>query len=94
MSPAPSGGAEWWDQRYSHPSLLYGFRPNSFLVVAEVMLPRAARVLVLGDGEGRNGVWLAGQGHHVVSVDFSAVAMQKAIQVLGPAPTLPQSHLL
>ncbi len=78
MSPAPSGGAEWWDQRYSHTNLLYGFRPNNFLVEAEVMLPRAARVLVLGDGEGRNGVWLAGQAHHVVSVDFSGVAVQKA----------------
>lgn len=34
-----------------------------------------------GDGEGRNGVWLAQQGHHVTSVDASSVGLQDP----GPA---------
>jgi cyclopropane fatty-acyl-phospholipid synthase-like methyltransferase len=36
------------------------------------------RALVVGDGEGRNGVWLAKQGLDVLSVDASAVGMDKA----------------
>lgn len=67
-----------WNQRYSHPNYLFGYRPNDFLVSAEVMLRRGSRVLVLGDGEGRNGVWLAKQGHRVTTVDLSEVGAEKA----------------
>lgn len=75
--------AELWDQRYDDPRLLFGERPNDFLVEAEVMIPRRSkteggRVLVIADGEGRNGVWLAKQGHEVVTVDISAVGVAKA----------------
>lgn len=77
---------EFWDDRYSDPRYLFGERPNDFLVEAEVMIPRptgagrseGGRVLVLADGEGRNGVWLARQGHRVTTVDFSAVGVDKA----------------
>ena len=34
--------------------------------------------LAVADGEGRNGVWLAEQGLHVLSVDISRVAQDKA----------------
>lgn len=67
-----------WDDRYSHPNFLYGYRPNDFLVAAEVMLPRRGRVLVLGDGEGRNGTWLAQKGHRVTTVDLSSIGADKA----------------
>ncbi|MGJ6980933.1 class I SAM-dependent methyltransferase [Aestuariimicrobium soli] len=74
---------EGWDERYRDPRYLFGERPNDFLVEAEVMIPRRSateggRVLVLADGEGRNGVWLARQGHRVTTVDFSAVGVDKA----------------
>ncbi|GAA1394557.1 class I SAM-dependent methyltransferase [Luteococcus peritonei] len=67
-----------WDERYSHPNHVYGYRPNDFLVSAEVMLRRGSRVLVIGDGEGRNGVWLAQKGHRVTTVDLSEVGAAKA----------------
>jgi SAM-dependent methyltransferase len=35
-------------------------------------------VLAVADGEGRNGVWLAGQGLDVLSLEFSPIAQQKA----------------
>jgi cyclopropane fatty-acyl-phospholipid synthase-like methyltransferase len=35
-------------------------------------------VLSLGEGEGRNAVWLSGQGHDVTAVDASVVGLQKA----------------
>lgn len=70
--------AEDWDARYAHPNHVYGYRPNDFLVAQERMLRRGARVLCLGDGEGRNGVWLASRGHDVVSLDFSRAGLDKA----------------
>ena len=70
--------AEDWDARYAHPNHVYGYRPNDFLAANELMLRRGSRVLCLGDGEGRNGVWLAGRGHDVVSLDFSRTGLDKA----------------
>ncbi|AQP45099.1 methyltransferase domain-containing protein [Tessaracoccus flavus] len=70
--------AELWDSRYSHPNYLFGYRPNDFLKAQARLLRPGSRVLCLGDGEGRNGVWLAERGHSVVSLDFSGVALAKA----------------
>ena len=68
----------FWDARYRVDGFLYGTRPNAFLVEQAYLLNPGMRILVVGDGEGRNGVWLAEQGLKVVSVDFSPVALQKA----------------
>ncbi|MFT3887486.1 MAG: class I SAM-dependent methyltransferase [Arachnia sp.] len=70
--------ADDWDARYAHPNHVFGYKPNDFLAAHERMLRRGARVLCLGDGEGRNGVWLAQRGHDVVSVDYSRVGLRKA----------------
>lgn len=71
----------FWDARYQGDGFLYGTRPNAFLVEHAYLLDPGMRVLVVGDGEGRNGVWLAEQGLKVVSVDFSPVALQKAAKL-------------
>ena len=80
MSPSGSGSLDpqFWDTRYSHPNHLYGYKPNDFLKANEIMLRRGSRVLSIGDGEGRNGVWLAQRGHHVTTVDYSEVGVEKA----------------
>lgn len=67
-----------WDERFSGEDYHYGVTPNGFLVEQSHRLPTRAEVLVPGDGEGRNGVWLADQGHRVTSVDGSAVGLDKA----------------
>lgn len=69
---------EYWNQRYSHPNHVFGYRPNDFLAAQARFLKPGSRVLCLGDGEGRNGVFLASRGHDVVSLDFSSVALAKA----------------
>lgn len=69
--------AEFWDQRYQHPNLLFGHKPNDFLKSSAHMLKGATTVLCLGDGEARNGVWLAERGYRVTSLDFSSVAQDK-----------------
>lgn len=71
----------FWDQFFSQPSYKYGTEPNAFLAAHAGRLPAGGRVLVPGDGEGRNGVWLAQQGFQVLSVDGSAVALGKARQL-------------
>jgi hypothetical protein len=68
----------FWDQRFAEPGFKYGTEPNAFLRDQAHRLSPASQVLVPGDGEGRNGVWLAAQGHGVTSVDNSAVGLQKA----------------
>ncbi|WP_020650267.1 SAM-dependent methyltransferase [Solimonas variicoloris] len=69
---------EFWDQRYAAPEYAYGTTPNRFLTTAAAALPAHADVLLPGDGEGRNGVWLAQQGHRVLSVDQSQTGLDKA----------------
>jgi len=68
----------FWDQRFAEPGFKYGLEPNVFLQEHAARLAPASRVLLPGDGEGRNGVWLAQQGHQVTSADMSAIGLQKA----------------
>jgi len=72
---------EFWDNRYASQEYAYGTAPNAGLVALEHLLPRSARVLVPGDGEGRNGVWLATRGHQVCVVDQSAEGLRKCAQL-------------
>jgi SAM-dependent methyltransferase len=69
---------ERWQTRFSAPDYVFGKEPNAFLKSQAALLPRSGRALSAADGEGRNGVWLAGQGLEVVSVDFSSAGQEKA----------------
>jgi SAM-dependent methyltransferase len=75
-----SMSSEQWDRRYAGSELLWTAQPNRFLVAEVAELP-PGRALDLACGEGRNAVWLAGQGWQVTGVDFSAVALEKARQL-------------
>ncbi len=66
-----------WDQRYGEETYAYGTEPNEFLVAMAEELP-AGRLLCLGEGEGRNAVWLAQQGYEVTAVDTSGIGLRKA----------------
>lgn len=68
----------FWDQNFSVAGFKYGTSPNAFLVEQARRLTPASDVLVPGDGEGRNSVWLAQQGHRVTAMDASSVGLQKA----------------
>ncbi len=68
-----------WDARYSEPGHAYGTRPNDFLVeAARRFLPPGGEILSLGEGEGRNAVYLAGLGFRVTGLDASPVGLEKA----------------
>jgi SAM-dependent methyltransferase len=64
--------------RYAEDGFAYGEQPNRFLTSVADQIRPGGRVLVPGDGEGRNGVWLARQGFVVTSVDMSKVGCEKA----------------
>ena len=66
-----------WDERYASEEYLYGREPNGFLVSMVDHLPKG-QVLCLGEGEGRNGVWLARLGFEVTALDASGVGLAKA----------------
>jgi 2-polyprenyl-3-methyl-5-hydroxy-6-metoxy-1,4-benzoquinol methylase len=69
---------ERFDERYSEPGYHYGTEPNEFLRAQRHLLVPGQKALVPGDGEGRNGAWLAMQGLDVVTFDLSPVGVEKA----------------
>lgn len=69
-----------WDERYNTEEYVYGTKPNDFLVSVIDQVPRG-RVLCLGEGEGRNAVYLAKQGSTVMAVDSSSVGLAKATKL-------------
>jgi len=67
-----------WDERYREPGFAYGTGPNDFLAESVSLLPSKSNILCLGEGEGRNAVFLAARGHRVTAVDSSEVGLAKA----------------
>lgn len=67
-----------WNERYAADAYFYGTQPNDFLVAqASRLWQPGQRILCLAEGEGRNAVWLAGQGLQVTGVDLSDVGLDK-----------------
>ncbi len=86
----------FWDQQYSVPDFKYGTQANWFLRNQAAHLHPGSAVLLPGDGEGRNSVWLARRGHHVTAVDNSRVGLEKASRLAsenGVALALIQADL-
>jgi hypothetical protein len=65
-----------WNQRYEEDGYAYGTQPNDFL--REQAHRLQGPVLSLAEGEGRNGVFLAGKGLAVTGIDSSDVGLRKA----------------
>jgi len=70
-----------WDKKYAGGTeRLFGDAPSEY--VREVLARSdfdARSALCLGDGDGRNGGWLASRGIAVTAVDISAVATAQAL---------------
>jgi SAM-dependent methyltransferase len=87
MSKKPTGSSqrpvvapqvEFWDQRYTEAGFSFGEKPNAWLAAQRSRFKVGQRALVPGDGEGRNGVWLAELGLNVTTVDASRIGVHKA----------------
>ncbi len=73
--------AEFWDARYATDDYIFGTAPNAFLASQAALIRPGMRALAVADGEGRNGVWLAGQGVSVHAIDVSQLALDKAARL-------------
>jgi len=69
-----------WGDRYrdAGEAYLFGTAPNRFLAHRAALLANGRTALSVGDGEGRNSVWLAEQGLDVTAVEISAIGIEKA----------------
>jgi SAM-dependent methyltransferase len=67
-----------WDDRYEGGGFQFGEAPNRYLESLAPRLRPGMRALAVGDGEGRNGVWLAQRGLAVTALDWSPVGLDKS----------------
>jgi SAM-dependent methyltransferase len=69
-----------WDTRYrdAGDDYLFGTEPAAFLARREALFSAGESAFLVGDGDGRNSVWLAQRGLVVTAIDISAVASTKA----------------
>ncbi|HEX6724578.1 MAG TPA: class I SAM-dependent methyltransferase [Gaiella sp.] len=79
-SVRPGFAREDWNARYAQKELLWSAEPNRRFAAEVGGLP-PGRALDLACGEGRNAVWLAERGWSVTGVDFSDVAIAKAVEL-------------
>ena len=77
--------AGFWNERYESAEYVYGTEPNDFLVEKAASLAPGSRILCLADGEGRNSVWLARQGHRVSAIDIAEQGREKALRLAAAA---------
>ena len=72
-----------WNARYrdAGDDYLFGKTPATFLARREKLFSKGERVFLVGDGDGRNSVWLAERGLEVMTIDIAAVAVEKAISL-------------
>jgi 2-polyprenyl-3-methyl-5-hydroxy-6-metoxy-1,4-benzoquinol methylase len=65
-----------WNERYAETAFAYGKEPNDFLK-QQIAQKGSGQVLCLAEGQGRNAVYLAGQGYDVTATDLSSVGLER-----------------
>ncbi|MCU0373551.1 MAG: SAM-dependent methyltransferase, partial [Ignavibacteria bacterium] len=70
----------FWNERYASPDFAYGTEPNDFFK-REISKLVPGKLLLPGEGEGRNAVFAAIKGWDVTAVDFSEQAKIKALKL-------------
>jgi 2-polyprenyl-3-methyl-5-hydroxy-6-metoxy-1,4-benzoquinol methylase len=66
-----------WNERFAKEEYVYGKKPNHFFK-EEIDKLKPGRLLLFGEGEGRNGVYAAKLGWEVDAIDWSEAAKDKA----------------
>lgn len=68
---------DFWNQKFSRDGYLYGKEPNEFIKSCYNNFKKNHKVLCLGEGEGRNAVFLAKKGFEVEAIDASDIGLEK-----------------
>lgn len=69
---------DMWNERYADSAFVYGTKPNEFFKQQIDALPNG-KLLLFGEGEGRNAVYAASQEWDVLALDWSEKAKEKAL---------------
>lgn len=83
----------FWDERFGQAEYVYGREPNAFLAEHHLVFPKGARILSLGEGEGRNAVFLGRQGYDVTALDASEEGMRKLSRLAAEGGVLVSQRL-
>ena len=67
-----------WDKKYNTSEFVYGKEPNDFLKQNLHAITSGNKILSLGEGEGRNAIFLLKSGFNVTAIDQSMVGLNKA----------------
>jgi len=67
----------FWNEKFQTPHLIYGETPNNFILENLDLLLHATNIMCLGEGEGRNAIYLADHGLNVEALDASDIALVK-----------------
>ncbi|GIO91724.1 MULTISPECIES: class I SAM-dependent methyltransferase [Paenibacillus] len=67
-----------WNERFQGEEYVYGTEPNAFVVDMQSRLSLTGQTLAIAEGEGRNAVYLAEQGHDVTLWDYAEAGLNKA----------------
>lgn len=86
--------AQMWNERYREPGYQFGTEPSLFIAAHIGLLTPGSEILCVGDGEGRNGVFLAEHGMRVSSFDVSEVAVAKAVQLAADRGVTVDNHVV
>lgn len=68
---------EFWNSKFSRDGYLYGISPNEFIESNTKLFKENAKVLCLGEGEGRNAIFLAKNNYTVTAMDASDIGISK-----------------
>lgn len=69
-----------WHERFNTEEYIYGKEPNAFIVeIAEKL--SIGKILCIAEGEGRNAVYLAKQGHTVTTWDYAQSGLDKTLKL-------------
>ncbi|MGM0519395.1 MAG: class I SAM-dependent methyltransferase [Campylobacterota bacterium] len=68
---------EIWNNKFSKHDFLYGKKPNLFIASQSKKFEKNSKVLCIGEGEGRNAIFLAKRGFKVSAVDASNIGLEK-----------------
>lgn len=71
---------ELWDARFASGEYVYGTSPNRFFA-GQLGRLSPGRLLLPGEGEGRNAVWAASKGWTVDAIDYSNEGRKKALRL-------------
>lgn len=69
---------EKWNKQFQENKYIYGTKVNEFIKNKSELFPPNAKLACFAEGEGRNAVYLAKQGHDVTAYDISPVGLHHA----------------